>query len=235
MDTNEKRFESLYQGLHDNINEYKGCLSTHVPVKGNRYADEKQIKLMVVGRALNGWEKNYAEDREEYTKQRIGELSKQDRFDKDKWIEKETARPFWNYTKSILERLLDNKLGTDWYQSILWSNLYPVSYSGGGNPSEMLKYIEFDTAKKLFETQIKVYEPTHVVIMTDWEGWFFLPKKYNLSNDDQFLPIAPDINSEKVIKGKGIFENSRVVVTRRPEFISKDKFVNAVVDAFKSL
>ena len=235
MDKNEKLFEPLYQGLHDNINEYKECLTTLVPVKGNRYDDKQHLKLMVVGRALNGWEKNYAEDREEYPKQRTDELSKQDRFDKDKWIEKESARPFWNYTKSILEKLQQNKLETDWYQSILWSNLYPVSYSGGGNPSEILKYIQFNTAKMLFETQIRVYKPTHVVIMTDWEGWFFLPKKYNLSNDDQFLPITPEINSEKVIKGRGTFENSRVVVTCRPEFFNKDKFVNAVVDAFKSL
>ena len=237
MDKNEKLFEPLYQELHDSINRYIKCLTTLVPVKGNRYDDE-DIKLMVVGRALNGWEENYAEDREEYFKQRTDELSKQDRFVKDKWIEKETGRPFWNYTKSILEKLKKGELETDWYQSILWSELYPVSYSEGGNPSELLKYIQFDTAKKLLETQIKVYEPTHVLIMTDWEGWFSLKEKNNPEKSNQFLPhIKPKTNSErnKFIKGSGFFEKSRVVVTCRPEFNNKEKFVEAVVEAFSSL
>lgn len=204
MDIIEKQFESLYQELHDSIQNYMESLTTLVPLKGNQYGDDENLKMMVVGRALNGWEKNYAEDREEYTKQRTDELSKKDRFDKDKWIEKETARPFWNYTKNILEKLKQDALETDWYQSILWSNLYPVSYSGGGNPSEMLKYAQFNTAKKLLEKQISVYEPTHVLIMTDWDGWFLLRKNevYNFSEDEKFLDIK-ETNTEKMALSGG--------------------------------
>lgn len=213
-------------------------LSTFVPMKGFRY-DSEEIRLMVVGRATNGWEKEInTEQRNSFIRDAMEKLDNPCRFS---WILEEKqkpekkdryyaeAKPFWNYTRCILEKLYGPNLPSDWYQSIVWSNLFPVSFAKEGNPSEALKKKQFEVAKELLIAQIEHFKPTHILFITNWDGWFAM-------NNKQFLlDFEIKTKGNRVIKGRGIFGESRVVITRRPEYFPKAEFVEEVIKTFKYL
>lgn len=243
MENAEKIFKDLYNSLFADIEKYKkDCLSTLVPMKGKQYDSEKK-KLMIVGRATNGWGelKDITNGPDQYSRIAWKNLNDTKRF---KWIDEEKAKkekryniessPFWSYSKAVLKELRGSIPDTGWYQYILWSNLFPVSYSDEWNPSETLKRIQFDSARKLIKEQIRYFKPTHVLIMTDWDGWFFMSRNKGEAGE-KFIFEINHKNDNEVIKGSGIFEDSCVVVCRRPDYYNKEKFVNYVINEFQSL
>lgn len=258
MEKMAKLYGQLFDGIEKSFTECEEKkITTLVPMKGCRY-DSEEIKLMVVGRATNGWgemDSDYTNQKKKYVDDALELLEKDNRAsDKGKrfeWIEKEKhkpkekrynaeTKPFWNYTRSILKELSKNKCyeEKDWYQSLLWSNLFPVSFAKEGNPSEGLKDSQLFVAKKLLREQINYFQPTHVLIISNWDGWFSINKGKEDCNENecQFLQeVKKKENYDEVIKGSGIIGNSNVVVSRRPEFFKKDVFVNDVVAEFKSL
>ena len=240
MERISELYGELYQKMEQSLKEYS--LATLVPMRGSRY-ESQEVKLMVIGRALNGWfkpNKDCINESSKYVKDAMEKLTREDRF---VWMQDKEEngnaiiRPFWNYTKDVLKHLRNcDDIEADWYETIAWANLFPISFNSKGNPSNALKYAQFPVAKKLLQEQITFFNPSHVLIISGWEDWFVLQKskKYQFNENVQFLP---DVNKkcvdDEVVKGSGIFGNSLVVVTRRPEFYNKEKFVNAVIAAFK--
>ena len=242
------KMEELYSELHHDVEKYfkEDSLCTLVPMKGDQY-DTESKKLMLVGRATNGWfemKKDYTGKCTQYIKEATELIEKKNRF---QWIEDAKknqekpyyteAKPFWNYTRCIWEKLQERERQFGWYQSILWSNIFPVSFSAERNPSNKLKYAQFHSAKKLLQAQINSFQPTYVLIITDWNNWFALEKRprYHFEADEKFLPLCERKDDNDVIKSSGVFDNSLVVVSRRPEFFCKETFVECVVSEFKYL
>ena len=89
----------------------------------------------------------------------------------------------------------------DWYEDIVWANLYTVAPAGGGNPNGSLCAAQRVICGKLLKKQIEILNPTHIVFVTDW-NWFTKfnqPTKYS-------TPLFPDIEQEKdnpIIVGRG--------------------------------
>lgn len=249
-DLYENLFDILAQCYQENKEEK---LSIFVPMKGSLYNSEK-IKMMVVGRAVNGWGETAVEQRNNFTNHIIEDIECEKRFD---WIEKEKAehnydalaKPFWHYTKSILETLRGKRFESpNWYEAIAWANLFPISYActNKGNPSNRIKYAQFQTAKNLLIAQIEHFKPTHVLVISGWAGWFVLQKskKYHMKEDTKFLPNVYERNvNNEVVRGSGSYVitgssaseiiHIPVVVSRRPEFFNKETFVNEVAIAFQ--
>lgn len=235
-------YGDLYQDMKQHFKEHS--LSTLVPMMGLRYKSQT-VKLMVIGRALNGWFKqdmDCTDQCSKYVKDAMEMLTREDRF---AWMENKEEngnaiiRPFWNYTKDVLKQLRNcDDIEADWYETIAWANLFPISFNEAGNPSNALKYAQFPAAQKLLQEQIKYFSPTYVLIISGWKDWFAIQKskKYHFNENVQFLPdVTEKCEDNEVVKGRGIFGNSLVVVSRRPEFFSKEKFVNDIVAEFKNL
>lgn len=256
-----EKMANLYGQLFDGVKQFfTDCegkkITTLVPMKGCRYGSE-DIKLMVVGRATNGWgemDSDYTNQKKKYVVDALELLEKDDRVsDKGKrfeWIKREKhkpkkeryvaeAKPFWNYTRSILKELSKTKCSEeDWYQSLLWSNLFPVSFAKEGNPSEDLKAAQLPVAKDLLREQLFYFQPKHVLIISNWEGWFYINKGKEDCPEDEctFLQeVKRNDKNNEVVKGRGIVGNSLVVVSRRPEYFKKDVFVKDVIAEFELL
>ena len=239
-----REMRKLYQNLYDTLakngffNKNSITLSTLVPMKGNRYDDET-IKLMLVGRAPNGWYEmvdNYADKPEQYVDEAMALLLDNSRFH---WADDKRLSHFWNYTKSILEEIRGYNFDQrDWYQSIVWTNLFPVSPKDGGNPSDRLAYSQYHIARRLLQTEIEYYNPTHILFVTGWDGWFNMPRKpkYCLESDELFLEnIEKEDKVVCAVQGSGMYKDSRVVVTCRPERYKKACFVSDVKKGFIDL
>ena len=205
-----------------------------------RPKEKNDIRLMLVGRAANGWRDRETDS--EYLPRKSGDFSKraQELFDDPNrwgWIPQDykityqedgidkiyniNRSPFWNYTKEIHAKLYRSS-PERWFESIAWSNLYKVSPSKG-NPSAKSLRLQKDICSKILDYEIDVIKPTHILFETGY-NWVF----ENIT-----------INGEKCDNGHvewiGTYKKAKCVISCRPERKNKEEFADHIVKAFNSI
>lgn len=139
--------------------------------------------------------------------------------------------PFWNYACQIWAKLtkqedMENLWRNRWYENIVWSNLYKVAPSFGGNPDENLKKAQLESCRALLKDEIDYFQPTHILFETDYEWWF-----------DKFEDLFEATKiTDQFVKSKGIYVGdgftSMFVVAVRPEMRNKTSYINSVLRQF---
>lgn len=238
---------SLYQQLHNNMTAYleKYYLATLFPMSGKYYREHQEhneVCFMLVGRALNGWDRNFdMRERiaystpEEYSCAAISALEENNRFE---WLKNSPAKTnsaFWRTGKNIYTMLSGVKEEIpDWYEHIVWANLYPVAWGECDNPPPIMKMAQKEPARKLLEYQIKYFKPTHILFETDWTSWFY-------EDGETFVPIQikSDYASNDIVRAVGTIGNAKVVIAARPDSRKKGKseqsYAESVIEAFNIL
>lgn len=151
--------------------------------------------LMVVGRALNGWDRTNFDAKRPLSNYRAIVETCRDSFDGQRecpvsWVEKtgnsyNTNRSaFWRVTKRIAE--LIGPGGTGWASHICWNNLMRVSPSCGGNPPEWSYWAQLPFAASLLVAEVKSLKPSLVLVLAG-EDWFapfcqHLPPQTNIAH-----------------------------------------------------
>jgi hypothetical protein len=211
--------------------------------KGQRY-DESDRKLMVIGRALYGWElpREFNEFKDETGALKFADsaweiIYKGERCP-NQWVLETT--PDYNPKRSAFWRVIKQvglKLGVyqdndpNWSSYILWSNLYKLNPDKSENPSEKLCDIQYPGCAELLEMEIEEYKPNFILFLTGL-GWAY--------------PFLLDIDGFKCrtmqsqyVSGRGIYDSSevhaKVVVSIRPERQNESSFVNDVISSFLDL
>ena len=193
---------------------------------GSKYK-ESALRLMVVGRAVNGWEVNSDSCTSiEGTLNVI--LQQKDRFED---VVKEEGIPYidpqtkenkvYFYKNSRFWRLIQNVLaeageGEDFHQRIVWSNLYKVAPYVTGNPAWRLVKPNMQTYIDCLIEEIRTYKPTHILFITGMDylnPWTKEPQfgaQLGVGKINQTHFAGSQYES-------GVFENARIVVCGRPE------------------
>lgn len=250
-----KTYEKLYDIVKHHFGNEK--FSRFFPLCGMKYKEEMEIskssmeprvRLMLVGRSVNGWTEISEKTSEEfsiaaaYTILEEGfDWLRDDGKGKETYIrdydQKEcryniNQSSFFRCTRKILNRLNPiTVIDQRWFDYIVWSNLYTIAPPYKGNAEGKLQDVQVETSKKLLQKQIELYKPTHILFITDWDWWF-----------ERFTDVFPmvkkvgDSTMDNVV-GKGIYGNSKVVVTVRPDRTrpnrpNEEMFVNDVVKCF---
>lgn len=159
--------------------------------RGNKYAGE----LMVIGRAVYGWEcvgawnpKDERNISREFALKKAEEVMKSVSSDANGecpmlWVEKKQHQfvndlnpnrsAFWRATKNILKTLgiVDFEKDTTWPSHLVWSNLYKVAPnriapSKVGNPSPKLCTIQFKRCLELLQEEIIQFKPKRILMLT---------------------------------------------------------------------
>ena len=169
-------------------NENNKRLTMQFYSKGDYYNG----KLMVVGRAVNGWDEECewlhgkyidvspdAMIEKAYEKSLINPL----KWVLDSWelnvIENgekkyNTAKsPFWQLTKDVLKAItLQNEWDEkNWARQIIWSNLYKVALAAGGNPNYTMCKTQQSFCREILKYEIMQNKPEFILFVTD-NGWF---------------------------------------------------------------
>ena len=193
---------------------------------GNKYK-ESPLRLMVVGRAVNGWEVDADQCTSlENTLDVI--LHQKDRFEdvvkvegvpyihpetnENKVYHYSTSR-FWRLIQYVLEEAGE---GTNFHQKIVWSNLYKVAPYVTGNPSWRLVKPNMQTYIDCLVEEIHTYTPTHILFVT---GMDYLNP---WAKEPQFgAQLGVGKNNQTQFEDRqyesGIFGNAKIVVCGRPE------------------
>ena len=273
------KYAELYQKLYNKIypipnKQFKETeLSNFVAMRGKRYNEKLNkdgvVRLMVVGRAVNGWGKaidttsadTYAKEATKLFKQedrfqtewkmKNGETNPYSEYEKtdenNKKIIKEyhlSKSPFWSGALQVYQELSKKEPHehTDWYEDIVWNNIYKVAPAEGGNPSTNLIYAQAPTCVELLKEEIKLLKPTHVLLVIDksWVSWTSRNKVMfdfmeAFDNRNRQCQTVLEEQNKAIVQCAFTVDKCKVLITCRPENVLRDDYKNAVIDAFNGL
>lgn len=210
-----------------------------LPIKGNKYTGD----LMVVGRAVNGWcDGIYPSDLNDPLKaQRYSDLVESSVTSGDvnvcpmQWVVDSwgnidgynTKRSsFWRTIRQVVGELNINDIESNsWASKLVWSNLYKISPTDGGNPSDKLCDISFPGCVELLNMEIEVFKPSKILLLTG-ANWA-----------DGFLSISEPKEKCKFdyVEKHGIRGDIKCVIASHPQGKEESLWVNEVVTAFNTL
>lgn len=202
--------------------------------KGNLY-EKSDAKLMVVGRAMNGWEDKkfkVCNSVEEVVNVVMGQqfdfkeiVSREGIFSDEQGGKRAyhySTSNFFRLIKYVLEELGESEKGSDWYedtmnwnQKFVWSNLYKVSPRHSDNPDwklikpQMREYID------IISEELELYHPKRVLFVTG--AGYFLPwkKQPSFFKEFEFDNLIEDKTS--CVQGSVIYDGIHMVLCKRPD------------------
>ncbi|MDD3595216.1 hypothetical protein [Sulfuricurvum sp.] len=223
MDIFESKEKAVLKDLFDQVKTYEKELCLTMASKGSCYGTSK--KIMVIGRAVNGWEKTKLgnKDFEKVYCSAMQSFRKKDNpmswvhntwknKNKDKYNSARSA--FWRVIRKFVIKHTNDS--SNWASQIVWSNLYKVSPVAKGNPSESLKKLQLKQCIELLKLEIDYYNPDIILFITD--NWF---KEFS------------DIFNQKIHAEKNMFSISEiaqktVIVAPRPETIKEREWLKQI-------
>jgi hypothetical protein len=251
MEKLKDEFTEMLNSVGNDFSEEN--LTALFPIEGKKYNHE----LMLVGRAFNGWGSENDDicwnpksgNPSSETINNIIDYSLYGEKDGDcpmKWItdhwgwetnvNKNTPKneqynmkrsQFWRVTKEILSKL-KNTEPEDWASYLVWSELYKIASSEGGNPSAKLLNAQWENCKRVLSEEIKFYEPTRILFLTGYD-WF---------EDFEGIEVFKDLGFTKVetksslVEWAGYNENIKVVVAKHPQGKDETEYVKQVIEYF---
>lgn len=178
-------YEQMLERVGRAINIKHVKIGAFWPMRGHLYDG----KLMVVGKATNGWGKpGWTRDGmlDPELRRRIVEVaragSEQDRKCPMSWVVeswdsgkeyKPHKSAFWQIALRVacgLQRWAKPDAG--WTSYLCWSNLSKLAPAKGGNPSSSLWNAQFQVACQLLDREVKEFAPKVVLVMSGWKWWF---------------------------------------------------------------
>ena len=219
LETEYKR-KTIFQHLID------GKFTVSRAYEGNEYKNSN-CKLMVVGRAMNGWEKDFSK----LNVDEIINMIFEEGFDFNDVINPDLSQKynncsynyirskFWKLIKFVLEEY--NDANTNWYdiekndkwnEKIVWSNLYKISPKEAGNPPWKIMMQNIEEYINILKEEIEEYNPDRILLVTDNNYLEPDVKK------PTFIEAFNIIKCEKGnIVGVGKYRDKKVIVCKRPD------------------
>lgn len=209
--------------------------------KGNKY-DEARIKIMFVGRDLNGWDaelgncSNLDKTVEAVLKQnptyQLNTLVCEEGFgEKGRRTYKHINSKYFRFIKHILENIGESEKDIDatfyddkksWNQKFIWANLFCISPRKPKDVSE--SHFDKKEIKKqvecyvdLMQLYVEHYNPDVVVFITDVNGWFIPWKRKKSFKDILDEGSYCEHLEQEVIVATGLIGKTRVIVCKRPD------------------
>ena len=220
-----------------------GGLTAYKAFKGNEFDDPaNKVRLMVVGRAMNGWEERFENC------DTIGKCidvidNNQFDFTKDV-IEAKTdgysyrRSAFWRAIHQVLKvfgEATDDWYKSGWEQKIVWSNICKVSPWKSGNPDDKLFVSQKGICRDILKAEIEEFKPSHILFMTGWEYWgeSFL-KDMNLDVKGRNICRGEEKNNV-FVEAAGVYLDIPVIVACRPELRPTEDYVEQIFIVFKEM
>lgn len=248
-----KDLASSYEALDKiraelNLTKYDAVLSSYLV--GEKYLKNNAPRLLVIGRAINGWPSEI-DSLDKWEKQQNEGALLFNRFVWDKasksykpvsknecrWLEwvgtyvqkgtsgkkRLTANvKFWK--AACLGAKLVLPLSVDeldtFYKHIAWTNLYKLASHSGGNPTPCQRKAQERICIEILEKELEILKPTHVLVIAKANT------HDEVRRDEWIIPFSKVFEKYKVCGGK-------VAFLARPEFKSDEQIEKEILSAFE--
>lgn len=223
----KKILETEYKGkaIFRYVNE--GIYTVYRAYEGSMYKNSDS-KLMVIGRAMNGWGNDFSK----LSLEEMLDTVCQEVFDFgdvinpklcDKYGEKcnynYIRSKFWKLIKFVLEEYgeanehwYDSSINNGWNEKIVWSNLYKISPKVSGNPPWKIMGLNIEEYIDILKKEIEAYQPERILFVTD--NNYLVPDEKKSSFLSAF--DIKEYNGGEVV-GTGIYGCKKIVVCKRPD------------------
>ena len=205
-------------------------------------------KLMVVGRAVNGWTDGVAPSdlsspslAADYAKLVFSSVIGKDSCpmtwvtdcwenpDPEKYNTKKSA--FWRVIRAVAaESGITNTDDAAWSSHLVWSNLYKFSPEEGGNPGNALRHVQLPACISLLQQELNDYRPRYLLLLTglDWAEPYLqqVAPTFTQTPDGGYVEAIAEILHES---GNA----TKVVVAAHPQGKSESIWVQEVIRAFQ--
>lgn len=219
----KNNIQDLYQQLNQKFAK-ENQLALFQTAIGKNYSNCK-VKFMLVGRCTNGgsteeikahpnfgWVKNW--------------------FSEGHGL---TRNAFFKTGGNVFKRLANyhdqEYVDSEWYENIIWTNLYRIAPQLGGNPPDNYLNEQRAVCQRLLLEDIIKYNPNYILFVTDWDYW--ITKFF----DQDYLKVFKKLDNNNVINAKGILLGSKALIVRRPDNprkkFSHDEYEEIIVNNFK--
>ena len=209
---------------------------TCVPMFVGSNFDSSDESLMIVGRAVNGWDQEWAD-----TPNAIATQILANEFDVDSLSAlPETDGYYFSRSRFIVvaKEILLRYGATEenWASKLAWSNLYKVAPAVAGNPNGEVQHIQRAYAIQILKKEIEQIKPKHVLFMTgyDFPSWTWRNSKAEESFVQAF-DIKQTAKTDTVVEGISTYGGAKIVVACRPETQAIKPFAEAVCAEFEKL
>lgn len=233
MDSYRELYKTLLEPFQEQLWSHE--LTSAPIIVGSNY-DHSPFRLMYVGRAVNGWEFDWHKD----TLDGLTDQVFSHGFDIGSICEHPiqadgynfNRSPFWQLCRSLLDMQGES---FDWASRVAWSNLFKIAPYKTGNPDPKTLTSSINSCIDLILKEIELYKPSHVVFVTDI--WWMEPVDCAQESFARALGIQLFPDSSNTIVGYGIYKNSKIVVTKRPESAktSRSDHAKQILDTFAFL
>lgn len=225
-------------------------LGHFVSIKGLRFQNA-ETRLLIVGRATNGWGSLLDGSDFEYSPEIFGELAYQSYQSESgfSWVKDENGvltdgsnyrlskSPFWRVIHNIWNQLSEYE-EERWIENIAWTNLYKVApnpmeneLDTNANPTKTMMKAQFPFCKKILEKEISDYNPTHILFITG--EWWACNEERDFLKD--FISIKKRVDNHYVVSlGETIATHIPVVIANRPEYKDEQMYVKQIMELFSS-
>lgn len=239
--------EIIKNVLESNVRFPKDGITGFLPLRGSRF--EPTRDLMVVGRAVNGWELEELDfqaskanlsdpDLCEKFIDAVIDQSKTDDNCPMKWIceywanEDKSAyntkrSAFWRAIHQVEQRLgiYEKDVNNCWASHLVWSNLYKIAPAHGGNPSDALCEMQLEGCRKLIQAETTIFKPKRLLLLT---GWLWA------KDFKDILKIEECNNGQVEAVGEITYNEytTEVVVASHPQGKPQEEWVDDVMSVF---
>ncbi|AWC22663.1 hypothetical protein CO731_02127 [Aminobacter sp. MSH1] len=221
-------------------------LSGFLAMKGGSYDGD----LMWVGRAVNGWgplgrtpsELDAIGAVDGFVQQTFESVTKPgsedhacpmrwvtDHWGSDKHRYNTKTSAFWRTARRVLAETCEVAAeAVDWPSRLIWSNLYKIAPTAGGNPGGKLAAVQLNGCRRLLALEVTTYRPRRLVFATgmDWAHAFLDPAMFHQTSKDSDPVVSGDILVEGMATG-------RFVVAKHPMGKDENRWVAEVTKALK--
>lgn len=191
-------------------------------------------KLMVIGRSVNGWERAWLPSK--LTEEECEEIIATCMAVSMRWVQEcwganttygyNTKRSaFWRVVRGVTTGL-DVPVDT-WWDAIVWSNLYKVSFAAGWNPTGALMDFQQQKAEAILVAEIAQWEPQQLLFLTgrNWAAPFI---------ERVFGEVSYEHQAEGIFKVIGQRVARSVVVAPHPMGKAESPIIDAILSALRN-
>lgn len=230
--------KAIWEHIRDNT-------LTAAPCMVGKLYGEVPVKLMIVGRAVNGWEVDF-KDRsslEAMVHSVIHQENRLDDFAKKSTLNEDGSK--YHYARSFFLRLMRKMViefhGTEenWQQRVIWSNLFKVAPRNGNNPSMLMVREDIPFYRDILAREILMHHPDLVLFATDIGDF----NRYNDSKrfesfSSLFSPGDINVSDCKFVQAAGTFVEDpsvKIIICCRPESKVVDDMVKEIREVYSKL
>jgi hypothetical protein len=240
-----KEFDSLLRQFPDGALRSSRLGNKYVafsPVVGDKFErgfGDGVRRLLVIGRAVNGWESGGGDTGDVgWIRQRMKEqLQRRKVIDR---LEKESSRDwlcfarcmarvsaFWRTARQLLfEMNAGANLNESWPQYLGWTNLYKISPAAGGNPSDGECRAQFERCNRLLELELTAWSHVPVLVVAGYQWW---------KDFEGAWAFNGATGSRGFVEFKSAANGHLLIVAKHPERKKQPNYQDELIGAYRSL